>query len=303
MTITGNFLDNTALTVFDQTLHNIMYQTNFRCEKFLKKQPAKGKLTRVNRSFSEGLPVALTDRFTPIEPTRETRFDGRWYSTLDHVSVEYIDDKDIMESIMDPTGELARRQVEAFNRKLDIDSVAAMFAPVLVGGSEATISPVTWAAEGGTLIDMTGGATYEKLLAIKQDLIDREVINEADARMFMSLDGGMNTQLLSELELTSSLYTSAKNAEKGEITSAVGIEFIRFGSGADVPDPILPVSGGVRTGFAIADGALNMYVQKEMHTIIDDSPVHHQTKRVRTYMRYGFLRMDVRKILKVTTTA
>lgn len=307
MTISGNFHDATALTVFDRNLHHIMYQTNFRCEKFLQKKPFgegnKGKLMRVNRTFSEGLPVALNDRFTPIESTRETRFDSRWVSTLDHVSVEYVDQKDIMESLMDPTGDLARRQVESFNRKLDIDSVSAMFAPVLIGGSEASITPITWATDGGIIIDMTAGVTYEKLLSIKENLIDREVINEGDVKVYMSIDGGMNTQLLSELELTSSLYNSSRNAETGEITSAVGIEFICFGSGSDVPDPILPVSGGIRTGFATSNKGMNFYVQREMDTVIEKDPTHHQTWRVITTMRYGFLRMDARHVMKVTTTA
>lgn len=307
MTISGNFHDATALTVFDRNLHNIMYQTNFRCEKFLQKKPFgegnKGKLMRVNRTFSEGLPVALNDRFTPIESTRETRFDSRWVSTLDHVSVEYVDEKDIMESLMDPTGTLARSQVESFNRKLDIDSVSAMFAPVLIGGSEAAITPITWATDGGIIIDMTAGATYEKLLSIKENLIDREVINEGDVKIYMSIDGGMNTQLLSELEITSSLYNSSRNAETGEITSVVGIELIRFGSGSDVPDPILPVSGGVRTGFATSNKGMNFYVQREMDTVIEKDPTHHQTWRVITTMRYGFLRMDARHVMKVTTTA
>lgn len=307
MTISGNFHDETALTTFDRNLHHIMYQTNFRCEKFLTKKPFgegnKGKLQRVNRIFSEGLPVALTDRFTPIESTRETRFDSRWVSCLDHVSVEFVDDKDIMESLMDPTGELAKRQIESFNRKLDIDSVLAMFAPVTIGGSEASLSTLTWAADGGVVIDMTAGATYEKLLEIKETLIDREVINEGPIRLYMSIDGGMNTQLLSELELTSGDYTTANNAETGEIQKALGIEFIRFGSGSDVPDPVLPVSGGVRTGFAISDKGLNFYTQREMNTVVEKDPTHHQTWRVITTMRYGFLRMDARHVMKVTTTA
>ncbi len=307
MTIGGSYADATALTKFDTQLQEIFFQTKFRCERFMDRRPFgtdnKGKLMRVPRIFSEGLPVDLDERFSPIVPTRETKWDDRWISTKTKVSVEFVDDKDIQESFMDPTGELAKRQVEAFNRKLDIDAVTAMFAPVTVGPNEANLSTLAWSADMGTVIDMTGGATYQGLLAIKESLIDNEAINEGDGvNIFLSYDGVMNTQFMSEIELTSGDYTAEDTIDAGEIQKFAGIQGIRFGSGALVPDPILPVFGGVRTGFVCTNKGMRFYVQNELDTIVDRDPTRHQTWRIRTYMRYNFLRMDGRHVMKLLTT-
>lgn len=307
MTITGNYADETALTVFDRTLEHIFFQTNFRCEKFLKRMPFspdnKGKMKRINRIFSEGLPVELTERFTPIAPTRETKFDSRWVATKVLVATEFVDEKDIQESLLDPTGELAQRQVESFNRKLDIDVINSMFAPVTIGGSESAMEVITFAADGGQIIDMTAGATYEDLLQINQTFIDREVANNGPLNKYMSIDGTMNTQFLNEIELTSGDYTRVNTIDAGEIQTAAGIEFIRFGSGSDVPDPILPVASGVRTGFCTTDKAMHFTVQQELRTIVERDPSHYNTWRIITEMRYGLVRLDARHVLKVLTTA
>ena len=307
MTITGNYADETALTVFDRTLHEIFYQTNFRCEKFLKRTPFspdnKGKMKRINRIFSEGLPIELTERLTPITSTRETKFDSRWLATKILVSTEFVTEADIQESLLDPTGELAQRQVESFNRKMDIDAVAAMFAPVTIGGSEAAQEVITFGADGGQVIDMTGGASYQNLLNIKQILIDREVINNGPVNLYMSIDGKMNTQLMNEIELTSGDYTNEHTIDAGEIQKAAGIEFIRFGSGSDVPDAILPVNSGIRTGFCCTDKAMQFCVQQELRTLVERDPVHYYAWRITTEMRYGLVRMDARHVFKVLTTA
>jgi Phage capsid protein len=307
MTISGNYADETALTVFDRTLEHIFYQTNFRCEKFLTRVPFspdnKGKMQRTNRIFSEGLPVKLSERFTPIAPTHETKFDSRWLATETIVATEYVDNKDIQESLMDPTGELAQRQVEMFNRQLDIDSVNFMFSPVMVGASESVMTPISFAADGGQTIDMTAGATYADLLNINQILIDREVANNGPIKKYMSVDGVMCTQFLNEIELTSGDYTRENTIDEGEIVRAAGIEFIRFGSGADVPDPILPVFNGIRTGFMVTDKAMKFAVQKELATVVERDPTHYDTWRIITTMRYGMVRRDARQVLKILTTA
>jgi hypothetical protein len=118
----------------------------------------------------------------------------------------------------------------------------------------------------------------------------------------MSIDGTINTQLMNEIELTSGDYTRVNTIDAGEIQTAAGIQFIRFGSGSDVPDPILPVAAGIRTGFCITDSAMQFCVQQELRTLVERDPSHYNTWRIITEMRYGFVRLDARKVLKVTTT-
>jgi hypothetical protein len=299
MTFSGNFIDQTAITTFDQMLEQVFFQTNFRCQRFLEKATMVGKRRRVNRIFSEGLPVALDNRVTPITQTNETEFDARWVTTKDHVSVEYVSEDDITEALLDPKGELAHRQVERFNRKLDIDSVNSMFGTTEIGVNGGTF--ISAATDHVLTVTATGGLTYEKLLEIKEDLIDNEVINEGSVDLYMGITGQEHTDLLEEIELTNALYNSEKNAEKGEIVHALGIELIRFGRNA--PDPILPVASGVRTSFCVTNKAMRLYVQREMETIVEKDPTLHKMWRVLSYMRYGFLRMDGRHILKINLTA
>lgn len=305
MPITGTYGDQEAMIAYDTNLHRELHQTNFRCQAFVGRDVfpnGKGVRMAVNRTFSEGLMQRRSDVYALIEPNRATRYDRRWIRTAIFDSVEYVS-KDLMEeTLRDPRANLQKAQIETMNRTLDYYGVRAMFDNVEVGPSEDDITSISFAADEGMTIDMTGGATYEKLLEIKETLIDKEVINEGKESLWMSIDGKMHTQLLNQIELTSGDYTTEQNAQLGEINVAAGIKLIRFGSQSNTP--ILPVSGGIRTGFCIVGGdALTLYTQREFTTRIDEDPLRHDTWRIRSNIRFGFMRMSGRRILKVNTVA
>ncbi len=305
----GPYYDQGAVVHYQKKLEQIFYQTKFRTEKFLTRKPyaegSKGGAVRINREFSEGVAVDLTARFSPKVPTHEQKYDSRWLFPKHKVIVDFFDEKDILNVLNDPMGTVQQRQMEAFNRTLDMDVVRAMFDTVQVGPELGATTAVSFAADGGMTVDMTGGATYDKLLEIMEILIDREVINDDTPKIYMSIDGGMNTEFLQELELTSSDYATVRRAADGTISGWGPIEFIRFGSGDDVTDKILPVSGGVRTGFAIVPGAMEFQVQRGLTVEgpIKHDQTHHDTWSITTKMSYGFLRMDARKIIRILMDA
>lgn len=307
-TPSNQYFDQAAVVHYRKKIEEIKWQTDFRCKRFLTPMPwaegEKGDAQRINRSFSEGKSHKLVGRFAPKVATSSPRYDARWMYRSDSVEEAWFDEKDIWNVLNDPMGKEAMRQTEMFNRTLDYDCVRAMFANVEIGPVQGQTTPTSFAADGGITIDMTAGATYEKLLEIIQVLIDGEVINDGTPQMYMSIDGTMNTEFLNELELTSSDYATRKDSATGEINGWGPIEFIRFGSSDTVPDPILPVEGGIRTGFVVLPGAMEYQVKRAMNTnVIKLDQTHRDTWAVDTTMSYGFMRLDARKIIKITTTA
>ena len=212
--------------------------------------------------------------FSEMEHWRRKIVKARFGATLP------IDDEDINERLTNPESGYAEALALAAKRKFDKVVVAAMFADVKTG--EDFENTVTATADGVLTVDATAGLTYEKLLEIHQNFIDNEVGNDMDTRLCLGITGSEHTDLMSELELTSGDYSREYVVDSGRIQKATGIELIRFAaSGAGGADPVLPVAGGTRTSFCMAEGAIVVAVSKAWSIEVEKRPDLYGTKQVK----------------------
>lgn len=211
-----------------------------------------------------------------------------------------IDDMDVRAVLINPEGEYAQAVVRAMERVFDRVVVESLFADVQTGREFDTT--VTFAGDGGLTVTATAGLTYEKLLEINQNFIDAEVGNDSPETIVMGISGDEHTALMKETELTSGDFSRQFVVDKGDITMASGIKLIKFGGGSSIANPILNVTSGVRSCFAMSTRGVCVGMSKEMSIKIQDRPDYIDTKQVQITGILGAVRTEGILVQKVTTT-
>lgn len=284
---------------FSEEVDVRMQQKTSRLKPYVKMQEIKGKFATYDGVGTVEL-EELTGRNAPIEffdmeHWRRKISRTRFGATLP------IDRTDVEKMLTDPSGKYAEALANAAARRMDRVIIDAMFADVVTG--EDLDTTVTYANDGGLTVDATSGLTYEKLLEIHQNFIDNDVNNEQDVRLCMGITGDENTDLMSELELTSGDYSKEYVIDKGKITMATGIDIIRFAAnGAGGASPMLSVSGGTRTSFCMAEGAMAVGVARSWNIDYAKRNDMYDTSQIVITGVLGAVRTQGVLIQKVTTT-
>lgn len=209
-----------------------------------------------------------------------------------------MDEMDLEGRLTDPQGEYANAVVAAMERRFDLVCYEAMFADVATGRDfENTIS---FATDGGLTVNATGGLTLAKLLEINANFIDNEVDVEGNQPVCMGITGDENTTMLQISQLTSGDFSRSYSVEKGRIVEGAGIQFIPFGANAN--KPVLAVSGGVRTSFAMVKDAIAVGISRDWKITIKDRSDYVDTKQLQITGVMGAVRTEGSRIQKVTTT-
>jgi hypothetical protein len=183
-------------------------------------------------------------------------------------------------------------------RVFDRVVVEALFANVLTGRDFGT--SVTAATDGVATVTATAGLTYEKLLEINQNFIDKEVGNEVPVSKMFAISGDEHTALMKENELVSGDYSRQYVVDAGEMVKANGLNLVKFAGG--ITRPILTVAAGVRSCFAMAQNAMCVGMSKEMEIKIQERPDLHETTQVEIIFELGAVRTEGVLVKKVTTT-
>lgn len=288
-----------AIIQFNNDFHVRLQQKTSRLRPYVEVVPMKGEAMAYDGLGTVEL-EELNGRYAPVEFTeiehwRRKITKARFGATLP------IDDTDIEERLNDPSSDYADALAYAAMRKFDKVVVSAMFADVVTGENFTT--SVTFANDGGLTVDATAGLTYEKLLEICQNFIDNEVGNDMDVRFVMGITGDEHTDLMSEMELTSGDYSRQYVVDKGYITMANGIELVRFAAnGAGGATSVLPVSGGVRTTFCMAENAIQVAVARQWRVKVQPRNDIYDTTQIQITGVLGAVRTEGKLIQKVTTT-
>jgi hypothetical protein len=209
-----------------------------------------------------------------------------------------LDASDVRGALVNPQSEYAMACARAMERVFDRIVVGALFASVYTGRDMDTA--VTAANDGVDTVTATGGLTYEKLLEINQSFIDDEVGNEAPVTKIMGISGDEHTALMKETELISGDYSRQYVVDGGEIQMANGLKLVKFAGG--ITRPILNVTGGVRSCFAMAQGGMCVGMSKEMEISVDKRNDLHETTQVAIVFELGAVRTEGVLVKKVTTT-
>ena len=211
-----------------------------------------------------------------------------------------ISESDMEVRLTDPKGKYAEACVKAMERVFDRVVYDAMFADVATGQSFGTT--VTFANDGGSTVNATGGLTLAKLLEAQAGFIDDDVTTgEEDAMdLAMGITGDEHSTLLQIATLTSRDYSSQFQLEKGRLLYAVGINMLRFG--ANATNPILSVASTVRTSFVTSRGAMCVGLQRPWKMKLQERTDLENTHQVKISGRLGAVRTEGKLIKKFTVT-
>jgi hypothetical protein len=210
-----------------------------------------------------------------------------------------IDASDTRGHLLNPEGEYAAACMRAMNRQWDRVGVEAAFADVSTGRDFDT--DVTFANDGGNTVTATGGVTYETLLELRKNWTNNEVGTDLDEKFLLLITGTEEEALLKELELTSGDFTRQSVVDNGRIARAAGIDLVCYG--ADVQNPILNVTAGVRDCVGLTGRALCYGMSKDMSISIKDRPDYVETKQVQIVGQWGAVRTEGVLLQKYTTTS
>jgi hypothetical protein len=210
-----------------------------------------------------------------------------------------IDGSDVRGALLDQNSEYAKAVASAMQRQYDRVIYDAAFADVKTGRDFETT--VTATNDGVLTVDATAGLTYEKLLEIRQGFWNNDVGLQQNERIFGTISGKENTQLMGETELTSGDFTRELVVDQGIITKGVGMEFVPFAASA--PNPILTVSGAERFLLFAASRALCVGMSKEMSIKVQERNDYIETTQVQVVAELGAVRTEGVLLQKVRVTA
>lgn len=211
----------------------------------------------------------------------------------------YLDNKDEVSVLIDPERNYAAAVAKAMYRQFDRIVLEAMLADVYTGKDMTTL--VTAANDGVITVDATAGLTYDKLLEITQNFMDKEIGTEIEEDIYYAHTGEEHTDLMQETELTSGDFTREYAIEKGKIVRAAGINLVAFGG--KVSNPLLQVSGAnVRSTIAWASGAVKVGLAKDAEVYVDIRPDLNRAKQVQAVLMMGAVRKEGARVQKVNTT-
>lgn len=207
-----------------------------------------------------------------------------------------VDASDMRGALLDIEGEYAKAIAAEMLRQTDRVIYDAAFADVRTGLDFNTI--ITAAQDGVTTVDATGGLIYEKLLEINQNWIDNDVMAN---KPYLTITGDEYSSLMGEVELTSGDFSRQFAIEKGQITSALGMDLIALAD--SVENPIIPTVGGERNLIAATERAICLGISKEMGIKITERDDYVETNQVQVVMEIGAVRTEGALIQKVRVTA
>lgn len=290
--------DTVQITEFNAALDMQEQQMTSRLLPYAIRKPISGDdfaydgLTEVQAYHANG-------RNPDIQPV-EAQFTRRKMSRDRVVVTLLVDDKDVRGMLTDPQSQLAALCIAAVERETDRVIYDAMFATVYTGRNFAT--SVAYSSDGVTSVDATAGFTYEKLLEIRQNFIDAEVGNQGQVSIAIGISGDEHTDLMSEVELTNSDYSTQYVIDKGIITMALGMGLVPFGAGSSITDPILETVSGERISFALSQKGVALGISLDRKVEVKDYPTKIETKIINVIKEIGAVRTAGVRLQRIRLT-
>ena len=288
--------DTVQITEFNAALDVKEQQLTSRLLPYVKRKDIVGDdfaydgLTEVQSYRANG-------RNPDIQPTQAS-FTRRKMSRERVVVTLEVDARDVRGMLTDPKSDLASLCIAAIERETDRVIYDALFASVSTGRNFGTT--VTYTSDGVTSQDATGGFTYEILLAIRATFMDNEVGNQGMTPIAIGISGDEHTDLMSEIELTSSDYSSQYAIDDGTIKKALGMDLIAFG--ANTTDPILETVSGERISFALAEKGVVLGISLDRKVEVKDHPLKVETSIINVIKEMGGVRTQGVRVQRVRLT-
>lgn len=213
-----------------------------------------------------------------------------------------IDDKDARVILENQPVEYAKAIVAAAQRQIDRIIAGAFFADVQLwetqadGVSVPAATLLTWANDGGLVIDATAGLTYAKFVESKRKFVNNDVDLDENTFVFAGTGDEMDA-LMNEDKFIRDSYTRQMVVDNGNLTRVNGVECKFFAANATIPVIGLDSDGYRECAMFIA-GGITLAVNKAVTIEIKDRPDLRGTKQVSAVLSMGAVRNKKRRSTK-----
>lgn len=210
-----------------------------------------------------------------------------------------IDAADVEKRLTDPQGDYAAACVRALERAYDHVVYDAMFATVKTGQQFAT--SVSASTDGVLTVTATGGVAYDDFTTIKRQFLDNEVGVDEDVPYIVGISGDEHEDIITIDQAINTRYTGGDApAGVGRIRTAFGVDFILFG--ANVNNPVLGVTAGIRKGFALAREGVAVGMQRNWTIEVDRRTDYVRVTQVQITGVLGAVRTEGKLLQQVNYT-
>lgn len=290
-------ISDVLITKFSDTVFKLAQQTQARTRPLCEFQMVDAEQLLLDRIGSTEV-QDLNERFAEIVPN-DIQWDRRRLAGTRFGLPLFVDKWDEQRMLANPQSELAVRAAQALERKLDRIAIGALNAQVLTGRNGTV--PISAATDGVTTMNFQGGFTYESLLALNAQFASVEIGTESALRKFLLISEVEHQALMKEGMLLSGDFSNQYAVDKGKMVRALDFEIIVFGSG--VPIPMLSVAAGVRTCYAVAQGAVKIGMTQSWEIDVQQRTDRWKTTQVLASGIAGGVRMEGPRVIAFQTTA
>lgn len=260
-------------------------------------------------TYIQGVGTLASRKINNTNPTsnpQEANFWRRQCVTERSVVEVIVDNKEARNMIVNPNSALTRECLSAAYRDMDKTGLTAAFADVKYGRLGA--STVTFAADGGTTINATGGITYELWRNIFKTYHAKEIGLDSPSRILFACTEQEVEALMKLSQLTTRdferSFLATFNGPNGTMDSANGIQIIQYGSAPDGMDPLLAVASGTRSCLVTTSTGLEYRVGANMQVeVIEAKETYIDSTIIRVKFDVGAVRVRGAEIIKFNTTA
>ncbi len=256
-------IDTSLVTQFSDMVHMEASQMKSRLSGLIMEKKVTGQ-TFTYETLGDAEPIEVTTRHAKTVAQDITH--SRRGATMRDFRLTFLLDKnDELQTLIDPESGYAKKVAGKLQKKRDELALAAALGSVKTGKN--LTSTTTASADGVTTVAAGGvGLTYEKLLEVKENFINNEVVTDVDEDIVLCITGEQHTNLMGETELTSGDYINGKVVDNGRITRALGMKVVLFG--ANGLNPLIGKTGSNRECVAFIsrpqDGAICLGVNKDI---------------------------------------
>jgi hypothetical protein len=304
-------IDTALVTQFSDMVHMEASQMTSR----LKGKVEERKVSNANKFTYERLgdiePIEVTTRHAPTV-AQDVTHTRRGAAMRDFRTTILLDEFDDLQVLIDPEQKYAQRIAASLMKQYDRLCLEAAVSTVLTGKNIDT--SVSFATDGGITIAAGGtGLTYDKLVTAAENFLDAEVGTETEETFYMCITGQQHSDLMKEQELTSRDYTGGPSRDgrdywidQGRIKRAAGFNIIVFGAGANIANPMIPITSTTRDCIAFATGPMGsgicVGINKDVSLRVDNRPDLNNAKQIQATLFASAIRTEGVRVQKVQCT-
>ncbi len=232
----------------------------------------------------------VVSRFQPMGRV-DSPLTSRWVFPEDYDLPQLLDHFDELRLLMDPKSKYVENAHLAANRVFDRIINKAFFENAKTGseGKDTTVFKASnIIAAGGT------GLTVAKLKAVQAKMLSMEIDLEAE-RPVVAVTSAEHTDLLNEIQIISSDYSSKPVLEDGKIRTFLGMDFLHYEKAAQ------PVANTNRIPVWVKSG-MYLGVWEDMKTDISQrKDLQGLPWQAYVYLTAGATRTDEDKVFAIDT--